>query len=55
VVSSYLLVDTIATVLAGKFGDLFGRKPGKPNIAAAALCSSSTWGLHLRVHEHHGS
>jgi EmrB/QacA subfamily drug resistance transporter len=26
VVSSYLLADTIATVLAGKFGDLFGRK-----------------------------
>jgi EmrB/QacA subfamily drug resistance transporter len=26
VVTSYLLTDTIATVLAGKFGDLFGRK-----------------------------
>jgi MFS family permease len=26
IVSSYLLADTIATVLAGKFGDLFGRK-----------------------------
>jgi EmrB/QacA subfamily drug resistance transporter len=26
VVSAYLLADTIATVLAGKFGDLFGRK-----------------------------
>jgi len=26
VVSAYLLTDTIATVLAGKFGDLFGRK-----------------------------
>ena len=26
VVSSYLLADTIATILAGKFGDLFGRK-----------------------------
>ena len=29
--------------------------PGKPNIAAAALRSRSTWGLDLRVHEHHGS
>jgi hypothetical protein len=29
--------------------------PGKPNIAAAALRSRSTCGLHLRVHEHHGS
>ena len=26
VVTSYLLTETIATVLAGKFGDLFGRK-----------------------------
>ncbi len=26
VVSAYLLTDTVATVLAGKFGDLFGRK-----------------------------
>ncbi|MGH3173919.1 MAG: MFS transporter, partial [Streptosporangiaceae bacterium] len=26
VVSSYLLADTVATVLAGKFGDLFSRK-----------------------------
>ena len=26
VVTAYLLTDTIATVLAGKFGDLFGRK-----------------------------
>ena len=29
--------------------------PGKPNITAAALRSRSTWGLHLRAHEHHGS
>ena len=26
VVTSYMLTQTIATVLAGKFGDLFGRK-----------------------------
>lgn len=26
IISAYLLADTIATVLAGKFGDLFGRK-----------------------------
>src|SRR6476646_10706267 len=26
VVSAYLLTDTVATVLAGKFGDIFGRK-----------------------------
>ena len=26
VVTSYLLAETIGTVLAGKFGDLFGRK-----------------------------
>ena len=26
VVTAYLITDTIATVLAGKFGDLFGRK-----------------------------
>ena len=26
VVTAYLLAETIATVLAGKFGDLFGRK-----------------------------
>jgi MFS family permease len=32
VVSSYLLADTIATVLAGKFGDLFGRKPRAASI-----------------------
>src|SRR6201992_3148099 len=26
VVTSYLLAETVSTVLAGKFGDLFGRK-----------------------------
>jgi MFS family permease len=26
VVTAYLLTQTIATILAGKFGDLFGRK-----------------------------
>jgi MFS family permease len=26
VVTAYLLAETVATVLAGKFGDLFGRK-----------------------------
>jgi EmrB/QacA subfamily drug resistance transporter len=51
VVSSYLLADTIATVLAGKFGDLFGRKlllqvsAGIFVIASAAcgLAGSMTW------------
>ena len=52
VVSSYLLADTIATVLAGKFGDLFGRKlrlPGlrrRPSCVASALCGLAqdmTW------------
>ena len=32
VVSAYLLADTIATVLAGKFGDLFGRKLMLPGV-----------------------
>ena len=37
VVSSYLLADTIATVLAGKFGDLFGRKLHLPAVAPASF------------------
>ena len=51
VVSSYLLADTIATVLAGKFGDLFGRKvifQGSAGIfvlasAACGFANSMTW------------
>ena len=50
-VSSYLLADTIATVLAGKFGDLFGRKlifQSQPGIfvlasAACGFANSMTW------------
>ena len=37
VVSSYLLANTIATVLAGKFGDQFGRK--RLFQVSAAACS----------------
>ena len=51
VVSSYLLADTIATVLAGKAGDLFGRKlvfqvsAGTFVLASAAcgLAQNMTW------------
>src|SRR4051794_15405967 len=51
VVSSYLLADTIATVLAGKFGDLFGRKlifqlSAGTFVLASAMCGlagSMTW------------
>jgi EmrB/QacA subfamily drug resistance transporter len=51
VVSSYLLADTIATVLAGKFGDLFGRKlifqvSASVFVLASAACgfaNSMTW------------
>ncbi len=51
VVSSYLLADTIATVLAGKFGDLFGRKrifqlSAGTFVIASAMCglaTSMTW------------
>ena len=51
VVTAYLLADTIATVLAGKFGDLFGRKlifqsrPGcssSPRLSAGSR-SRMTW------------
>src|SRR4051812_34771770 len=51
VVSSYLLADTIATVLAGKFGDQFGRKllfqlSAGLFVAASVLCGLAggiTW------------
>ena len=51
VVSSYLLADTIATVLAGKAGDLFGRKlvfqvSAGTFVLASAFCgfaTSMTW------------
>jgi EmrB/QacA subfamily drug resistance transporter len=51
VVSSYLLADTIATVLAGKFGDQFGRKrlfqaASLMFVLASALCGlaqNMTW------------
>jgi len=51
VVSSYLLADTIATVLAGKFGDLFGRKlvfqlSAGTFVVASAACGfagTMTW------------
>lgn len=51
VISAYLLTDTIATVLAGKFGDLFGRKlvfqvSALTFVVASAACGfaqSMTW------------
>ena len=51
VVSSYLLADTVATVLAGKFGDLFSRKlvfqvSAALFVGASAACGfagSMTW------------
>src|SRR4051795_1376824 len=44
VVPAYLLTDTVATVLAGKFGDLFGRKlvfqvSAAIFVGASAMCS----------------
>lgn len=45
VVSSYLLADTIATVLAGKFGDLFGRKLVFQVSIAVFILASAACGL----------
>jgi EmrB/QacA subfamily drug resistance transporter len=45
VVSSYLLADTIATVLAGKFGDQFGRKTIFQIAAATFVIASALCGL----------
>ncbi|HEY9263573.1 MAG TPA: MDR family MFS transporter [Mycobacterium sp.] len=45
VVSAYLLADTIATVLAGKFGDLFGRKLVFQVSAGAFVLASAACGL----------
>src|SRR4051794_7179574 len=45
VVSAYLLADTIATVLAGKFGDQFGRKLLFQASAAAFVVASAFCGL----------
>jgi EmrB/QacA subfamily drug resistance transporter len=45
VVSSYLLADTIAAVLAGKFGDQFGRKRVFQVAAATFVVASALCGL----------
>src|SRR6476646_12219528 len=45
VVSSYLLADTVATVLAGKFGDQFGRKRIFQIAAATFVVASALCGL----------
>jgi EmrB/QacA subfamily drug resistance transporter len=45
VVSAYLLADTIATVLAGKFGDQFGRKRLFQVAAASFVLASALCGL----------
>jgi len=45
VVSSYLLADTVATVLAGKFGDQFGRKRIFQVAAATFVVASALCGL----------
>ena len=47
VVTAYLITDTIATVLAGKFGDLFGRKlvfqlGAALFVGASLMCALST-------------
>jgi EmrB/QacA subfamily drug resistance transporter len=45
VISAYLLTDTIATVLAGKFGDIFGRKLVFQVSAASFVIASGACGL----------
>ncbi|MEO6999734.1 MAG: MDR family MFS transporter, partial [Terracoccus sp.] len=45
VVSAYLLTDTIATVLAGKFGDLYGRKLIFQLSAGLFVVASAACGL----------
>ena len=45
VVSAYLLTDTVATVLAGKFGDLFGRKLVFQISAASFVIASGACGF----------
>ena len=45
VVSAYLLTDTVATVLAGKLGDLFGRKLVFQVSAASFVLASAACGL----------
>ncbi|WP_460629432.1 MDR family MFS transporter [Intrasporangium mesophilum] len=45
VVTSYMLADTIATVLAGKFGDQFGRKLMFQGSAALFVVSSALCGF----------
>ena len=57
VVTAYMLTQTIATVLAGKFGDLFGRKRIYIGsvvlfVVASALCgmsTSMTWLIGMRA------
>ncbi|MDX6300920.1 MAG: hypothetical protein QOF53_2134 [Nocardioidaceae bacterium] len=45
VISAYLLTDTVATVLAGKFGDLFGRKLVFQVSALVFVIASGACGL----------